>query len=137
MAGPLLLATLALAALFLGRNYEIWSIAGPGPGLLPAVGGTILLVASLASIRREAEEKFFSPQSRLVAGYVAGLLALPPAVFLVGMLPAMAIFTIVVLLVFEKLRTRPVLIIAAANMLGSWILFEKLLGVSLPKPLFW
>lgn len=137
MAGSLFLAILALAALFLGRDYEIWSIAGPGPGLLPIIGAMILLVASLASIRREAETEFLTPQSYLVAGYVAGLLVIPLCVFLLGMLPTLAIFTVLVLRVFEKLRTLPVLLIAGANALGSWVLFEKLLDVSLPKPLFW
>lgn len=137
MIGPALLALCAALALYLGREAEIWSYGAPGSGLLPTIAALILLVASLGSFRREPEEEREPVNLPRAAAYAAGLVALPPAVMLLGMLPALALFTAVILRLVEGYRATPVLAVTAASVFGNWLVFQRLLGVGLPQPAFW
>jgi tripartite tricarboxylate transporter TctB family protein len=138
MIGPFVLACSAALALYLGRGLEIWSFGAPGSGLLPTVTALILLGASLASFSRERQGEA-APGGNLprAAGYAAGLVAIPPAVMLLGMLPTLALFTALILRLMEGLRMSTVILITSASVLGNWLVFDKLLHVALPKPLFW
>jgi hypothetical protein len=104
---------------------------------MPTIAALILLVASLGSFRREPEEQGEPVNISRSAAYAAGLVALPPAVMLLGMLPALALFTAVILRLVEGYRAATVLAITGANVLGNWIVFEQLLNVGLPQPAFW
>ena len=137
MIGPFALAAAALLALYLGRGLEIWSFGAPGSGLLPTVTALILLGASLASFSRERQGEAAPGNLPRAAGYAAGLIAIPPAVMVLGMLPALALFTALILRLMEGVRMSTVLLITGASVLGNWLLFDKLLHVALPKPLFW
>jgi hypothetical protein len=134
---PAILAVAALLALYLGRGLEIWSYGTPGSGLLPTIAALVLLVASLASFSRRAEEGEEPGNFPRAASYAAGLIAIPPVVMLLGMLPALALFTAVILRVVEGFRIFRVLLIMGLSVLGNWILFEKLLNVPLPQPGLW
>jgi putative tricarboxylic transport membrane protein len=137
MFGPIILAGSALLALYLGRGLEMWSFGAPGSGLLPTLAALILLVASLASFQRKADNGEEAGNFPCAAAYAAGLIAIPPAVMLLGMLPALALFTVLILRLVERFRILPVLLITGASVLGNWIVFEKLLNVPLPKPGLW
>ena len=137
MIGPFVLACCAVLALYLGRGLEIWSFGIPGSGLLPMVTALILLGASLASFSRERQGEAAPGNLPRAAGYAAGLIAIPPAVMFLGMLPALALFTALILRLMEGLRMSTVLLITGASVLGNWLVFDKLLHVALPKPLFW
>lgn len=137
MIGPALLACGSLLALYLGRSLEIWSFGTPGSGLLPTLAALIMLVASLASFQRQADDGEGPGNFPRAAIYAAGLITIPPAVMLLGMLPALALFTALILRLVERFRILPVLLITGCSVLGNWIVFEKLLDVSLPKPGLW
>jgi putative tricarboxylic transport membrane protein len=137
MIGPLLLAGFAVLSLGLGWQYEIWSFGAPGPGLMPLVGALIMLLACLASFSGKTAEASEPIDRPAVANYIVGLVALPTGIMVLGMLPALALFTAVTLRGIERMRTVQVFVITAATAIGSWLLFEKLLHVPLPKPLFW
>lgn len=53
------------------------------------------------------------------------------------MLPALGLFVALILRFVEDLRVRDAALIALACVAGSWLLFEKLLSVPLPKPALW
>jgi hypothetical protein len=137
MIGPALLACGSLLALYLGRGLEIWSFGTPGSGLLPTLAALIMLVASLASFQRQAKDDERAENVSRPVIYAAGLIAIPPVVLLIGMLPALALFTVLILRFVEGFRILPVLLITGASVFGNWIVFEKLLHVSLPKPGLW
>lgn len=136
MIGPATLACCALLALYLGWGLEIWSLGTPGSGLLPTIAALILLVASLGSFSRKkgVEEPGNIPRA---VSYVAGLIAIPPAVMLLGMLPTLALFTALILRLVEGFRMSTVIFVTGASIFGNWLLFEKLLQVPLPEPIFW
>jgi hypothetical protein len=137
MIGPAALICCALLALYLGRGLELWSFGAPGSGLVPTVTALILLGASLGSFSREGQNEEAPVNLPRAACYAAGLVAIPPAVMLFGMLPTLALFTVVILRLVEAFRMSTVLLITGASVFGNWLLFDKLLHVALPKPLFW
>jgi hypothetical protein len=137
MIGPLALICCALLSLYLGRGLEIWSFGAPGSGLLPTVSALILLVASLGSFSRERQSEAAPGNWPRTASYAAGLVAIPPAVMFLGMLTTLALFTVLILCLVEGFHMPTVLLITGASVLGNWLLFDILLHVALPKPLFW
>ncbi|WP_088348160.1 MULTISPECIES: tripartite tricarboxylate transporter TctB family protein [Rhodomicrobium] len=137
MIGPLALGISALLALYLGRGLEIWSYGAPGSGLLPMAAAVILLLASLGSFTREPGSAEGPGNLPRAACYAVGLVAIPPAVMLLGMLPALALFTAIILRLVEAFRMPTVAAVTGASVLGNWLLFDRLLHVALPKPIFW
>lgn len=137
LAGPLALAAVAVAALILNRAHPLWEFGQPGPGLLPTIAAVLLLVASLASIWSARSGDGESVAIGRVAGYALGLILLVPVTAVIGMLPALALFVAVVLWLIEGLRPVHAIAIAVGSALGCWLLFERLLSVPLPKPMFW
>ena len=71
------------------------------------------------------------------ACYMVGLISLMALTPLIGMLPALALFIFAVLYFIEGLAALHATAIAGVAVVGSWLLFERLLSVPLPKPLFW
>jgi putative tricarboxylic transport membrane protein len=132
--GPLILSVVGLGAIALSWMYGLWSFGSPGPGLMPAAAGALLVCASAAELRL-APLKPRAPGRRLLA-HAGALIVLPFASFVLGMLAALAAYVVIILYIIEQ---RPLLTAAAVASLataGCWLLFEKLLSVPLPKPLF-
>jgi hypothetical protein len=150
LVGTIALALAATAALaFVWREYPLWAFGQPGPGLLPAMAAALVLIATLSAIlaqRRTGETVAspvdFSPEttapaSRKVLVYVAGLVALPAAIAVLGMLAALGLFVLLILRFVERAGTGLACAIASGSVAGSWLLFEVLLRVSLPQPFWW
>jgi putative tricarboxylic transport membrane protein len=132
--GPLALAALAGGALFIAWDYGLWSFGAPGAGLMPSVAAAVLAVTSLLTLREKppAEEEV-DPDPRRLAFYTAALVVLLPAILAVGMLPALALFIVFCLKLAERMSWRSTLAIAIGATAGSWLLFERLLQVQLPR----
>lgn len=139
MLGPLALAAASIAALAIGQSYEVWSFGAPGAGLLPCVAATLLLVTSLLVLREgpRADAEPEPTDDRKVGGYVIGLLLLPPSILVLGMLPALGLFVLVLLRAIEGARWRTAIAVATASTVLSWLLFVRLLHVPLPGSIFW
>jgi tripartite tricarboxylate transporter TctB family protein len=150
MIGPIVLALIAGAALiFTWQAYPIWSMGQPGPGLLPAIAAGIMAIAALLALvprRRmaaaiDADEPHANAEAPVnrgkVLAYMAGLVMMPPAVVAIGMLPALGLFVLVILRFVEQASTKRAVVAAAGAVVGSWLLFEVLLRVSLPRPFWW
>ena len=135
LIGPVLLSMAGVAALVFAREFGLWSFGAPGAGLMPAVAGTLLLLASLADLRpgqRRRPEFAWRPLN-----YMAGLVVLVPFTPLLGLLPALAVLIFGILHFIERVTALRAMIIAVATVTGSWLLFERLLSVPLPKSIFW
>jgi hypothetical protein len=142
MLGPLALAAASIAALAIGQSYEVWSFGSPGAGLLPCIAAALLLVTSLlALLERASGERAPADAEPVagskVAGYGIGLIVLPPAILVLGMLPALGLFVLVLLRAAEGARWRTAIAVAVASTALSWLLFVRLLRVPLPGSVFW
>ena len=131
---PIVLSVVGLSAVALAWTYGLWSFGSPGPGLMPAAAGVLLVCASAADFRRIAAPS--SALNRRLLAHAAALVLLPFASLVLGMLPALALYVIVILYLVERLRLRNALAVAGLATVGCWLLFEKLLSVPLPKPLW-
>lgn len=137
LIGPAILSIAGIAALVFAREFGLWSFGSPGAGLMPAIAGSLLLVASLADLswptgRHQRPDIAWRP-----AAYIAGLIALLALTPLLGMLAALALFIFAVLHFVERLAALRAAAITAGAVAGSWLLFERLLSVPLPKSMLW
>jgi putative tricarboxylic transport membrane protein len=137
MIGPALLSIAGVIALVFAREFGLWSFGAPGAGLMPATAAAILLVASLADLRFQPGQPRWPVLGSRPASYMAGLVLLVPLTPLIGLLPALAAFIFVILYFVERLTALRAITIAAGGIAGSWLLFERLLSVPLPKSMFW
>jgi hypothetical protein len=148
MPAALTLAVTAVVALVIAHDYGLWSFGSPSAGLMPCLAAAGLLVTSLLALRErrpatDAEATEGAPateeptaKARLF-GYGVGLLVLPPAIVVLGMLPALGLFVLVLLRAAERARWRTAIMAAAASTALSWLLFVRLLHVPLPSSAFW
>ena len=137
LIAPALLSAVGLAALFSAHELGFWSFGEPGAGMMPAIAGGLLLAASLADFRSHATTQDISVPGRRVASYLVALVLLVPLTPLIGMGPALAVFAFGILRFVEHVATLRAAILALAMAAGSWLLFERLLSVPLPKSMFW
>jgi putative tricarboxylic transport membrane protein len=134
---PALLSLLALSAAFIAAGYGLWDFGAPAAGLMPMAAAILLLAASLAVLRWETPRLTWPQGAWRKASYIGGLLLLVPATSLLGMLGALGLFCFAMLYGAERLPLARAAAIAVAAMMGSWLLFERLLSVPLPKPMIW
>jgi len=137
LIGPALLSVTAVVALMFAREFGFWSFGAPGAGLLPGVAAALLLLASLSDMRFSSSGRGLPAFSGRVAAYVAGLVLLVAVTPLTGLLPALAIFIFGVLRFVERLVMLRAALIAGTAIIASWLLFERILSVPLPKSMFW
>jgi Tripartite tricarboxylate transporter TctB family len=135
--GPMLLAVGALAALVIARQHPLWSDGALGSGLMPTVGAGLVLVSSVACLFVGWGETRERQETSKVASYLAALLALPLAVIALGMLPGLALFALAVLVLIESLPLKHALLIAVASLAFNWVVFQRLLQVTLPRSALW
>ena len=104
---------------------------------MPAAAAALLLMASLADLRVSANQRRWPVLAWRPASYMGGLALLVPLTPLIGLLPALAVFIFGILYFVERMAALRAVIIAGAAIAGSWLLFERLLSVPLPKSMLW
>ena len=132
-----MLSIIGIVALAFAREFGLWSFGAPGAGLMPATAGALLLVASLLDLRIARDQRQWPAIAWPTLSYMAGLVVLVPLTPLIGLLPALAVFIFAILYFVERLALHRAAAIAGVAVAGSWLLFERLLSVPLPKPMFW
>jgi hypothetical protein len=137
MIAPALLSLLAISAAFIAAGYGLWAFGAPAAGLMPMAAAILLLAASLAALRWEIPRLVWPQGAWRKASYIGGLLLLVPAISLLGMLGALGLFCFALLYGVERLPLARSAAIAICAMMGSWLLFGRLLSVPLPKPMLW
>ena len=137
LIAPTILLIVAIVALVFAGEFGLWSFGTPGAGLMPAAAATLMLCASLADLRVPADLRRWPVLAWRPASYMVGLVALMALTPLIGMLPALAVFIFAILYFVECLAALHATAIAGVAVVASWLLFERLLSVPLPKPLFW
>jgi hypothetical protein len=86
-----LLSVAGVTALLFAREFGLWSFGAPGAGLMPAVAGTLLLLASLTDLRPVKGPHRRPDFAWRPLSYMAGLVALIPLTPVIGLLPALAV----------------------------------------------
>lgn len=117
-------------------HYDMWSFGMPASGLMPVVGGVIVLASCLWVAVAEAPHAR-AEISRPSIAYFAGFAALVPLAALVGLLPALFLVAVTLLRFVEAMPLLKATAIAAAIGAGSWVVFQKLLNVQLPNGSIW
>ena len=137
LIGPALLSLVGVVALVFAQDFGLWSFGSPGAGLMPAIAAGLLLMASLADLRIGADQRRWPVLAWRPASYIGGLALLVPLTPLLGLLPALAVFIFGILHFVERMAALRAAVMASATVAGSWLLFERLLSVPLPKSMLW
>jgi hypothetical protein len=137
LIGPAILSITGIVALAFAREFGLWSFGAPGAGLMPTTAGALLLIASLLDLRIARDQRQWPAIAWRPLSYMAGLVLLVALTPLIGLLPALAVLIFAILYFVERLALLRAAAIAGVAVAGSWLLFERLLSVPLPKPMFW
>ena len=137
LVGPALLTVVGIIALLFAREFGLWTYGSPGAGLIPAIAASLLIAASLSDIRFSAASNSWHGLIRKPLCYIIGLLAVVLLTPLAGLLPALALFIFAILYFVESLSAVRAGALAAISVAGSWLLFERLLSVTLPRSVLW
>ena len=133
---PLAFAALAVLWIATGLSYYgFWTDAiGPTPGFVPIIIAVIMFLVSMLSFAQSfKEEKPDYPKANwlvILAGF--SIFALT---FLIGMLPTLAVYTLVWLKGYEKCSWKSTLLVFAVIMAIVVGVFVLWLGVPFPKGL--
>jgi putative tricarboxylic transport membrane protein len=114
---------------------------GPGAGFLPFWLGTTMAVLAIIMLVNASREPAGGPRSPFPGGaallrIVATTASLAAFILLLetlGFLLATALLSAFLLGVIERERLSITLVVAVANSAALYIIFQRLLGVSLPK----
>lgn len=131
-----ILAAIGAAAFIIGLNYDFGSATRMGPGYFPLVLSGALTVLALA----EAVSAVLKPDPdgsprldwRPLAAILAAVAGFAAAISLFGLVPA---FFVVIF--FSTLSERgygwlPAIILSLITCVAAWLLFSRLLGITLP-----
>ncbi|MCC7426876.1 MAG: tripartite tricarboxylate transporter TctB family protein [Alphaproteobacteria bacterium] len=143
-----LLLLLGIVGIVAARRHAMWDYFEPGPGLFPLA--TALLVAGSAALAvgvavrarlrasgaadEGAMPSSVEDRSRLLI--YAGIAILWPLAFEpMGFLLSSALALLAAFRIGERMAWLPSLLFAAGSVLAGWLLFERMLGVPLPRGL--
>jgi putative tricarboxylic transport membrane protein len=133
------LALIAAYITWAALRMPLGTAAAPGPGLLPAALGALLLLTSLGLIVRAALQRGDLASAALRLGHrniwitLAALAVLALAFEPAGYLVSATLFMLVLLRAFSPLDWPRSVVVALAAALLSWFFFDTLLGVALPR----
>ena len=130
-------------------GYGLWNGFEPAPGLFPflvcAMAGVCALFAMVGiiidyrvGIEPEADEVAPGPLLwRKILVYIAVLLLWPLAFGPIGWLLSTGLGLLLLMRFAERMSWRASVITTAVALLGSWLLFVRLLEVPLPRGMLW
>jgi hypothetical protein len=142
LIGQLGLAALGVYVALEARSLGLWTVLGPGPGLLPLALGIALLgltgawvVQTVLQWRRgtvDDEPSGAQLDRTYVIGVVGGLLVLAALMNLLGFQIAMALFLFAELMWLGRQKWWVSVVVALVGSVGIFVLFDRVLGVQLP-----
>lgn len=137
-SGSLAVLAIAVFAIVQSLRLRVWSGGEPGEGLFPLLVASVLAVLSIASLIELAGRTPTAEAPPAVVGWkvlaYAVALGLYGVVFVYAGHAAATVIVFVPLFRFvERLSWTRSLAIAAASAFVTWLVFERLLRVSLPR----
>lgn len=123
---------------YAATGYRIGTPQQMGPGYFPMIVSGLLivlgvLIASLALTRSGTIDK---PEWRPLIAISASVLVFALSVRTIGLVPAVFAATVAAAMGHRGLRPVPTLALGIGLAVGTWILFVKLLGLTMPA-LLW
>jgi hypothetical protein len=141
LGGSLAVLAIAIFAIVQSLRLRVWTAGEPGEGLFPLLVGGVLAVLSVASLFEIARRPAAAEGAPAVAGWK--VVAYAVALGLYGLVFVYAGHVAATLLVFvpvfryvERLSWLRSLAIAAGSALVTYVVFERLLRVALPRAFF-
>jgi hypothetical protein len=137
--GALILAIIAIAAMFMAFQMGIWSKGTPRPGLFPLLSSVLLFAMTVAGVlvRSASEDEGAPPVQHLrMVKYCAVIIGFLMAIEIVGTAIAAALFLFVVLKGIEDVSWKRATAVALGVAVVTVGLFEQFLGVPLPTGLW-
>ncbi|HYF54648.1 MAG TPA: tripartite tricarboxylate transporter TctB family protein [Salinarimonas sp.] len=141
LTAAIVLGALAAWACAEAVGYGLWRGRSPGEGLYPFIAAaavaTMALAFAVQAVTDPAdpprEDADAPPAWAKVAVYLAGLLAFGLALEPLGWLPVTAGVLLLILKVAERLPWSVSLGVVAATVAATHVVFERLLGLPLPR----
>ena len=138
VVGGSALVLTGLYMFYAATGYRIGTPQQMGPGYFPMMVSGLLvvlgvLIAALALTRTGTMEK---PEWRSLAAISASVLIFALCVRSLGLVPAVLGTTLVSALGHRGLHALPIVALGLTLSIGTWILFVKLLGLTMPA-LYW
>lgn len=130
---PVLAIITGLYWVIQGFVYGLWVRNGPGGGFLPAVGGLMAIVFSLAVLwkgRKEKAPSGFTWTAFLPAAVLLGMVFFS---YLVGLIISLAVFIFLWLILAEKWNPLNSLAISLGTSVAIYCIFVLWLNVPFPK----
>jgi len=143
-----LLLLLGVVGIIAARRHAMWDFFEPGPGLFPlaaallvAGSAALALAAALRARLRGAAAAGAAAEPAQVAEwprllvYAAVAILWPLAFEPLGFLLSSALALLAAFRIGERMAWPASLLFAGATVLAGWLLFERMLGVPLPRGL--
>ncbi|WP_323771591.1 tripartite tricarboxylate transporter TctB family protein [Antarctobacter sp.] len=133
LAVAAILAVIGVSAFIIALGYDFGSARRMGPGYFPVVLSAILTLLALCEIvsalmKPEAQDLDWRPMMAILAG-VAGFAV---TMYLFGLIPAFFVVIGFSVLSEPGYGWRPAFILASVTSLCAWLLFSRLLGMTMP-----
>lgn len=137
-----ILFCLALFVLYESRKFHLWGISGPGEGLFPLLLASALGGLSLASFVLTYTGKSVREPSpgeddvviwRKLISYMGALVVYTLLFDMAGFVLSSLVVLIYILRFAERLNWTRSLLVSGGSVIVSYLLFDKLLQVPLPK----
>lgn len=144
LAAPAVFMTVLAVAIIAGTTtLRMWDGVTPGARFFPmglALIALALSLALLAAQRQGADPAEPTLPDRVgavrVGATAAALVGFGLCVPVIGMVPAVALFMLVLLLAVQRARVAPSLLATGIVTLGIEVIFVRGLSIPLPAPLF-
>jgi hypothetical protein len=137
VAGATLCALGMFVALYCSANYSLGSLTRVGPGMLPTALGVLLAVmgAAIAALAVFRSGPRVSVEGRPALAVMASVAAFAASVDLAGLVPAIALLTLIASLGNSTLGAAKAILLAAVLSLVGTLIFR--VGLDLPVDVIW
>jgi len=131
-----MLAAIGAAGLVIGLDYEFGSMRRMGPGYFPVVLSGILVVLAIAemlsAVLKPDPEATGALDWRPMCAILAAVAGFAVTIELFGLLPAFFVVIGLSTLSERGYGLLPATVISLVTCLAAWLLFDRLLGMTLP-----
>jgi len=136
-----LMALIGVVGFVVAQSYDFGSARRMGPGYFPVVLSAILILLAViegftaaSQGRRQplAEDRVASVEWRPMLAILSAVVGFAVTIKVFGLLPAFLVVVGVATLSERRYGLIPATILALASCAGAWLIFSRLLGMTLP-----
>ena len=129
-AAPLICLAVGSYWIFLGvTKYQLWVTNGPGGGLFPAIAGILMVLCSIILLRRFMKSGETTRMQTKTILLIAATIVTVLAVNIIGIIPALGLFMILWLKLYNKSSLKLSLGVGVGTALTLYLIFDVFLKV--------